>query len=89
LVPLDGAPSRNRVGATPWSIPAPFTLNISAATKVGYQPIVSYAQTVEPFCRWLVETAKARPWQEAFPVLASYPWDLFDYRAEDQYLAGL
>lgn len=89
LIPLDGAPSRDRVGATPWSIPTPFTLDISAATEAGYQPTVTYAQTVEPFCRWLVETAKTRPWREAFPVLASYPWDLFDYRAEDHYLAGL
>ena len=89
LVPLEGAPGRDRVGATPWSIPSPFTLDLSAATTVGYQPTLSYAQTVEPFCRWLVETAKTRPWREAFPVLAGYPWDLFDYSAEDNHLIGL
>ena len=35
---------------------------------------------------WL---AKQNPsdWCSAFPQLAAYPWDLFDYEAEDRFLA--
>lgn len=89
LIPLDGAPGRDLVGATPWSIPSQITLDLSASASIGYRPILSYAEAVEPYCRWLIETAKARPWREAFPVIAGYPWDPFDYDAEDTRLSGL
>ena len=89
LIPLEGAPGRDLVGATPWSIPSPITLDLSASASIGYRPILSYAESVEPYCRWLIETAKTRPWREAFPVMAGYPWDPFDYDAEDTRLSGL
>ena len=87
MIPLDGAPGRNRVGATPWSIPYPFTLDLSAGAAIGHRPVLSYAQTVAPFCQWLVDAARTLPWREVFPILAGYPWDLFDYEAEDDRLA--
>jgi nucleoside-diphosphate-sugar epimerase len=70
------------IGATPWSVPAPFTLDMSAALALGYQPVASYESAVGAVCRWLAEAAPQN-WRAAFPILASYPNDQFDYSAED------
>lgn len=37
---------------------------------------------------WLADLNPA-DWRAAFPQLAAYPWDLFDYDAEDRFLASL
>jgi nucleoside-diphosphate-sugar epimerase len=76
------------VGHTPWSTPAPFLVDCSAASALGYEPVGSYADTVGEAIDWLVDLAP-EDWRKAFPVLASYPTDLFDYTAEDRFLAGL
>jgi nucleoside-diphosphate-sugar epimerase len=70
------------VGATPWSVPAPFTLDMSAALAFGYQPVASYESAVGAVCNWLIEAAP-QDWRAAFPILASYPNSQFDYAAED------
>jgi nucleoside-diphosphate-sugar epimerase len=70
------------LGATPWSVPAPFTLNMSAAMAFGYQPVTGYAEGVGAMCKWLVELSP-KDWRAAFPGLAAYPNDQFDYAAED------
>ena len=74
------------VGRTPWSVPRPFVLSCRAAVDLGYSPATTYADAVRPICDWLVETAGDGDWRERFSVLASYPWDLFDYAAEDDFL---
>jgi nucleoside-diphosphate-sugar epimerase len=83
LVPIvtDGYPAP--VGATPWSVPRPFILDTQAALALGYEPEVSYEQAVGATCDWIVQAAAGRDWHEVFPVLSSYPRDLFDYAAED------
>jgi hypothetical protein len=41
---------------------------------------------VGPVCDWLA-AQRGRDWRGLFPVLAGYPCDLFDYAAEDRFLA--
>jgi len=87
LVALDGYPPG--VGTTPWSVPRPFVVDLRAAMGLGYAPVATYAEALGPTCAWLVDSAKAGDWRERFPDLGRYPWDLFDYAAEDRLLAGL
>ena len=76
------------VGRTPWSIPRPFVLDCQAARDLGYVPKTTYADAMKSTCDWLVETAADGDWKARFPVLAAYPRDLFDYAAEDAFLAS-
>ncbi|MGQ4274827.1 NAD(P)H-binding protein [Terrihabitans sp. B22-R8] len=78
-----GANADPEIGRSPWSVPGPFVLDMRAAEALGYRPITTYAEAVGPICGWL---ARQEPsgWREAFPVLAAYPWPLFDYAAEDR-----
>ena len=70
------------VGGTPWSIPAPFILDTSAAEAIGYKAVTDHAHSAAEICAWL-RSSSDDDWQERFPVLASYPIPLFDYEAED------
>jgi nucleoside-diphosphate-sugar epimerase len=71
-----------KIGATPWSVPAPFTLDMSAALAFGYRPVTGYVDAVGAVCKWLVELSPM-DWRAAFPGLAAYTNDQFDYAAED------
>jgi nucleoside-diphosphate-sugar epimerase len=75
------------IGRTPWSVPHPFVLDMSAAIALGYRAETGYAATVGPICDWLIRATEGKDWRAVFPELASYPYDLFDYRAEDAWLA--
>jgi nucleoside-diphosphate-sugar epimerase len=78
------------VGRTPWSVPDshPFVVDMSAAEReVGYRPVTSYANGVGVACQWLVEATRATDWREVLPSHARYYGELFDYAAEDAYLA--
>jgi len=70
------------IGRTPWSVPRPFVLDNRAALALGYVPMTSYARAVHIVCDELVKS-QDDDWRSRFPILASYPYDLFDYRAED------
>jgi len=72
------------IGSTPWSVPAPFTLDTSASLALGYRPVLTYEEASQAACDWLVKAAPS-DWREAFPVLAGYSRDLFDYAGEDAY----
>ncbi|MBV8565412.1 MAG: reductase [Methylobacteriaceae bacterium] len=72
------------VGRTPWSVQFPFVLDTTAATAVGYRPRTRYAETVPAICDWLVNSITNENWRSLIPVLASYPFDLFDYELEDK-----
>jgi nucleoside-diphosphate-sugar epimerase len=74
------------VGRTPWSVQHPFVLDLTAASALGYRPETEYPATVGPICEWLIQATEGRDWRAQFPVLASYPYDLFDYKAEDAWL---
>lgn len=75
----------SRMGVSPWAIPRPFVLSDATARAIGYRPVADYAGTVLAACHWLMEQS-AQDWRAKFPTLASYPWDLFDYAAEDAWL---
>jgi hypothetical protein len=89
ILPLDiGEPNGGAViGDTPWSTPAPFTLDLDAAKAIGYIPVTTYQAAAGAMCDWLVDVG-GDDWKARFPVLAGYPDDLFDYAAEDRFLAG-
>jgi nucleoside-diphosphate-sugar epimerase len=78
------------LGRTPWSVPDshPFVVDMSAAEReVGYRPVTSYANGVGVACEWLVEATRDGDWRQVLPGHARYYGELFDYSAEDEYLA--
>lgn len=77
------------VGTTPWSSPAPFVLDTTAARALGWQP-PRYADAVRPTVEWLLETAHAVPAGSDVPWADDPFWDrMFDYGPEDAALALL
>jgi nucleoside-diphosphate-sugar epimerase len=80
--------SATECGFTPWSVPAPFVIDSSAARALGFAPL-SYEATVGPTCDWLVELASEGDWRAKLPVFGDYPRDPFDYRAEDEVLSRM
>ncbi|WP_421741735.1 NAD-dependent epimerase/dehydratase family protein [Cellulomonas sp.] len=81
--PVDG------VGLTPWAVPRPVVLDLQrGADELGYVAPGGYEDTVGACVDWLVETASARDWREAFPgfVRMEAMGDFFAYAAEDAYL---
>ena len=64
-------------GATPWSTAAPMVCASSLP------PAGTYAETVPPAIRWLVEATHGRDWREVLPQLAAYPSEHFDYAVDD------
>ncbi|MGW3204875.1 NAD-dependent epimerase/dehydratase family protein [Streptomyces sp. NPDC001135] len=85
---VDG-PAEGSVGGTPWSVPRPVVFDMSVAEReLGYRPVVSYADSLPETVEWLTGVLSGRDWRECFPLLArAYP-DLFDYAAEDAWLAA-
>jgi nucleoside-diphosphate-sugar epimerase len=77
------------LGRTPWSVQRPFVLDLTAATALGYQPRTTYPEAAASICEWIVRGTAGRDWRAAFPALATYPYDLFDYRREEAELAQL
>ncbi|WP_073973249.1 NAD(P)H-binding protein [Erythrobacter donghaensis] len=86
LVLVDTQTYPPRVGATPWSVPKPFTISDAKARSAGYRPVGSYRETVSRTCRWLMEHNPDN-WRARFPQLALYPYDMFDYAAEDRFIS--
>jgi len=86
LVDTQGYPPSELVGLTPWSIPRAFTISNEKAESLGYAPVGTYAETIGASCAWLM-AQKAEDWTSIFPQLAIYPFNLFDYAAEDNFFA--
>ncbi|MFB7586206.1 NAD-dependent epimerase/dehydratase family protein [Streptomyces sp. NPDC056169] len=85
---MDGEPD-GTVGATPWTAPHPIVYDMTAAEReLGYRPVVSYVETLPETVAWLTAHLGDREWREAFTGLAKYGVDLFDYAAEDAWLAS-
>ncbi|MBB4981859.1 MULTISPECIES: NAD-dependent epimerase/dehydratase family protein [Streptomyces] len=86
---IEGAPPEDLVGLTPWTAPHPIVYDMTAAEReLGYRPVVSYAESLPETVEWLAGHLKGREWREAFPGLAKYQVDFFDYAAEDAWLAS-
>lgn len=82
FIPLTDDIFPARIGRTPWSVPRPFVLDNRAALALGYAPVTGYAQAVAATCDELAQPSDY-DWPSRFPILASYPYDLFDYEREE------
>lgn len=87
---VDGPPPAPTVGDTPWSLPHPFVLDMAAAEReLGYRPVTTYADALPETVEWLAGRLRERDWVDGFPkMVASYTTGLFDYAAEDAWLAA-
>ncbi|ASW55951.1 NAD(P)-dependent oxidoreductase [Plantactinospora sp. KBS50] len=87
---VDGPSPAPPVGETPWSVPAPVVLDMTAAAReLGYRPRTDYAGALPGTIEWLLRTVRERDWRTAFPgMTADSGTDFFDYPAEDAWLAG-
>ncbi|MGW1892671.1 NAD-dependent epimerase/dehydratase family protein [Streptomyces sp. NPDC002004] len=90
-VRVEGASPGSGVGLTPWSAPHPIVYDMTAAEReLGYRPAVGYADSLPETVSWLVDQLGGGDWRAAFPAMArAYDpsGDLFDYAAEDAWLA--
>ncbi|WP_328337155.1 NAD(P)-dependent oxidoreductase [Streptomyces violaceus] len=85
---VDGPPPASGVGETPWSVPVPVVCDMSAAEReLGYRPVVRYADTLPETIACIEERLAGRDWREAYPKMVQAYGDLFDYAAEDAWLA--
>ena len=85
LVPIE---ADEHIGRTPWSTQLPFVLGGHKTDACGFDRAPDYACDVEKAVLWLRDLNQA-DWKAAFPVFAAYPFDPFDYEAEDRLLASL
>lgn len=88
---VEGEAPGKGVGLTPWTARHPVVYDMSAAERdLAYKAVTTYADSLPETVSWLVDRLSGRDWREAFPVLArAYDpvIELFDYRAEDAWLA--
>ncbi|MFC7886725.1 NAD-dependent epimerase/dehydratase family protein [Streptomyces sp. NPDC057376] len=86
---LDGPPAADGVGDTPWTVPAPVVCDMTEARRqLGYRPVVRYAETLPETVAFIEEQLAGRDWREAFPKMFRNYGDIFDYAAEDTWLAA-
>ncbi|MEV5883945.1 NAD-dependent epimerase/dehydratase family protein [Streptomyces sp. NPDC052020] len=86
---VDGPPPAPGVGGTPWTVPAPVVCGMDAAEReLGYRPVTRYAETLPETVAWIGERLAGRDWREAYPKMVQAYGDLFDYAAEDAWLAA-
>ncbi|MEU9212653.1 NAD-dependent epimerase/dehydratase family protein [Streptomyces sp. NPDC048415] len=86
---VDGPPPRPTVGDTPWSVPLPVIFDMTAAEReLGYRPVVRYAETLTETVASIERQLAGRDWREAYPAVLRAYGDLFDYAAEDAWLAS-
>ncbi|MEM1053406.1 MAG: reductase [Pseudomonadota bacterium] len=76
--------SKGFVGRTPWSVPHPFAVSGKKAHSLLHEQRFDYADHVGDGIAW-TRNVDQDQWQATFPQLAAYPWDLFDYAAEDRF----
>ncbi|WP_345593197.1 NAD-dependent epimerase/dehydratase family protein [Streptomyces marokkonensis] len=86
---LDGPPAAGGVGDTPWTVPVPVVCDMTEARRqLDYRPVVRYAETLPETVTFLEERLAGRDWREAYPKMFQAYGDLFDYAAEDTWLAA-
>ena len=86
LYGMEGPPEGS-VGRTPSSVPAPFVIDCANAHAAGFDGFTLYRREAAEAINWL-RAQRFDDWRTAFPQLAAYPWDLFDYEAEDRFFAS-
>jgi nucleoside-diphosphate-sugar epimerase len=76
------------LGDHPWNTLPPFTLDTSAAQRLGFVPVGSYAETVKAELDWLVRAARSGDPAGTLPSPDDpYFRAFFDYAREDAWLA--
>ncbi|MCX5099066.1 MULTISPECIES: NAD(P)-dependent oxidoreductase [unclassified Streptomyces] len=85
-----GPPGEDGVGGTPWSSHHPIVYDMTAAEReLGYRPVTGYVQSLPETVEWIAARLVGQDWTAAFPaMLRSYGKKLFDYAAEDAWLAA-
>lgn len=73
-----------KYGLSPWSIPKPMV----CAPSDLFEPAGHYGDLVGASTQYLKDHIDLENWQAQLPILAGYPFELFDYAAEDKILAG-
>jgi nucleoside-diphosphate-sugar epimerase len=68
------------LGATPWSIPQPIVGQSEVTANA------TYSQTVGPTVKWLTEEIQIDKWRDLLPQFAGYPYQHFDYHADERAL---
>lgn len=87
-VVIEGPEPTPNVGNHPWAVPRSVVVDMAPAIdQLGYRQPKTYDQAMTETLAWALGATKDRDWREVFPTLAAYPGDLFDYAAEDAYLA--
>lgn len=86
ILPFPGEPE-GMVGRTPWTVARPYVLDTSRARALGWHGGEPYAEAVTSVCAWAMEQASETSWDAAFPLYKAYGVNMFDYAAEDQFLA--
>lgn len=77
----------DHLGDHPWNTVPPFILDTSAALRLGFEPVGSYADTVKAEVDWLVQTARCGDRSGALPAADdAYFRPFFDYAREDAWL---
>jgi nucleoside-diphosphate-sugar epimerase len=86
---VDGPPPAGNVGASPWSVPRPTVSGMSAAEReLGYRAVTTYEDSLPETIAWSLDALRERDWREVFPRMATLYSSIFDYAAEDRWLAG-
>jgi nucleoside-diphosphate-sugar epimerase len=81
-------PDDSELGATPWSVPKPFLVDMRKAEReLRYRPVTTWADAIGPQIEWLIEATSRRDWREVLPRGAQYLE--FDYEAEDELVRSL
>jgi len=86
---LLGTTPPDGLGDHPWNTLPPFVLDTSAAERLGFVPVGSYADTVRPGLDWLVAAARSGGPTGVLPAPDDpYFGSFFDYEREDAWLDG-
>ncbi|MFI8221420.1 NAD-dependent epimerase/dehydratase family protein [Streptomyces sp. NPDC085932] len=72
---------------SPWFIPGRLALDTQRAEALGYRAVTTYERAVRSVVDWLVQSIDRDEWQRELPVLAGYPFALFDYETENKMIA--
>lgn len=86
---VSGPPPAPTVGNNPWAVHRPVVVDMTLArVELDYREAVCYSDSLADTLEWALDATAGRDWREVFPTLARYPTGLFEYAAEDAYLAS-
>lgn len=86
VIDIGTAPD-DTLGVTPWTTPHSIVFDLSVARdELGCSGTMPHEASLEQTVGWLLDVTEGRPWQEALAPAAAYYGNLFDYKAEDDFL---